>query len=55
MFSFLKKKNPLDKLEAKYKLLLREAHQLSTTNRSKSDAKIAEAEQVALEIEKLKN
>ncbi|NIJ44755.1 hypothetical protein FHR24_001194 [Wenyingzhuangia heitensis] len=55
MLSYFKKKNPLDKLESKYKLLLKEAHQLSTTNRSKSDAKIAEAEQVAQEIEQLKN
>ncbi len=55
MFSFLKKKSPLEQLEQKYKALLQEAHQLSTSNRSKSDAKIAEAEQVALEIEKLKH
>ncbi|NJB82236.1 Lacal_2735 family protein [Wenyingzhuangia aestuarii] len=55
MFSFFKKKNPIDQLESKYRILLKEAHQLSTINRSKSDAKIAEAELIAEEIEKLKH
>lgn len=54
MFSFFKKKNPIDILEKKYKSLLQEAHQLSTSNRSLSDAKVAEAETVAKEIEELK-
>ncbi|MGY5351489.1 Lacal_2735 family protein [Wenyingzhuangia sp. IMCC45533] len=54
MFSFLRKKSPLEKLEEQYKKLLKEAHQLSTVNRTQSDAKIAEAEKIALEIEQLK-
>lgn len=53
MFTFFKKKNPINSLEKQYKRLLQEAHQLSTTNRSLSDAKIAEAETVAKQIEQL--
>ena len=39
-----KRKSPIDKLYNKREKLLKEAHSLSTTNRSASDAKVAEAE-----------
>lgn len=53
MFSFLKKKTPLEKLNEKYTALMKEAFNLSKINRQKSDEKIAEAELVLKEIEKL--
>ncbi|MFT6880347.1 MAG: hypothetical protein ACI8UX_000732 [Psychromonas sp.] len=53
MFGLFKKKSPIDKLNEKYKKLLAEAHQLSTTNRSESDAKVGEADSVLKEIEAL--
>ncbi len=54
MFGLFKKKSQVEKLEIKYRKLLEEAHQLSTTNRSKSDDKMLEANQVLKEIEELK-
>lgn len=48
-----KRKSPIDKLYDKREKLLQEAHALSTSNRSASDAKVAEAENVLREIEKL--
>ncbi len=53
MFGFLKSRTPREKLEARYKKLLGEAHQLSQTNRSQGDAKYAEAEAVLKELDKL--
>ena len=50
MFGIFKKKTPQEVLQAKYEKLLKEAHTLSTTNRSKSDEKTAEAEKVMDEI-----
>lgn len=52
MFDLFRKKNPLEKLQIKYKKIMEEAHSLSQTNRKASDAKYAEAEVVAKEIEK---
>jgi cytoplasmic iron level regulating protein YaaA (DUF328/UPF0246 family) len=54
MFNLFKKKSPIDKLNEQYKKLLAEAHQLSTTNRTMSDSKVAEANKVADQIEALK-
>lgn len=54
MFGLFKKKDPIEKLSEEYKKLLEEAHSLSTSNRSKSDKKIAEAEAIANKIELLK-
>jgi chaperonin cofactor prefoldin len=54
MFGLFKKKTPLELLQNQYKELLNEAHQLSSINRKASDAKIAEADIVLKEIEKLK-
>jgi len=54
MFGLFKKKSPIEKLELKYRKLLEEAHQLSTTNRTLSDTKTFEADQVLKEIDKIK-
>lgn len=55
MFGLFKKKTEIEVLEAKYKKLLDEWHKLSTTNRTESDLKYAEAQKVADKIEALKN
>ena len=54
MFNLFKKKSNVEKLQAKYEKLMKEWHQFSTTNRSKSDEKYAEAQKVLDEIEVLK-
>lgn len=54
MFGFFKKKSPIDKLQEKYKTLLEEAYKLSSSNRSLSDAKTAEANEILKEIESLR-
>ncbi|MGM0934643.1 MAG: Lacal_2735 family protein [Bacteroidota bacterium] len=54
MFGLFKKKTKVEKLEVKYKKLLEEAHKLSTTNRSKSDDKMFEANEVLKEIDQIK-
>jgi hypothetical protein len=51
MFGLFKKKTELEKLQIKYKTLLKEAFELSKTNRSKSDQKTYEAEEIAEKIE----
>ncbi len=53
MFGLFKSKSPKEKLNAQYKKLLKEAHQLSTSNRSKSDEKMAEANAILDQIEAL--
>jgi hypothetical protein len=53
MFNLFKRKTEKEKLQAKYKKCLAEAYALSTTNRSASDAKTAEANKILEEIEKL--
>ena len=53
MFGIFKTKTPVEKLPDRYKKLLSEWHDLSNTNRSESDAKYAEAQQVLDEIDKL--
>lgn len=54
MFGLFKKKSKVEKLEVKYKKLLEEAHKLSTINRSKSDEKMFEANEVLKEIDQIK-
>ena len=54
MFGLFKKKSKVEKLEEKYRNLLEEAHRLSTFNRSKSDEKMYEANEILKEIEALK-
>lgn len=53
MFGLFKKKSELEKLQEQYKSLLSEAHKLSTSNRSASDKKVAEAEEVLKKIDSL--
>ncbi len=53
MFGLFKKKSPIDKLQSEYKKLMEQSFQLSTTDRTASDAKRAEAEKVAKQIEDL--
>ena len=53
MFGLFKSKSPLEKLQAQHAQLLKEAFELSKTNRKASDLKTAEAEEVAKKIEAL--
>ncbi len=55
MFGLFKKKSPVEKLEERYRKLLEESYQLSRIDRTKGDAKMAEADAVLKEIEALKN
>ncbi|MCB0483845.1 MAG: Lacal_2735 family protein [Flavobacteriales bacterium] len=54
MFNIFKKKSELDKLNDTYKKLLEEAYRLSHSNRVAGDAKMAEANEVAQRLEKLR-
>ncbi|EAZ79320.1 Lacal_2735 family protein [Algoriphagus machipongonensis] len=54
MFGIFKKKSKIEVLEEKYKKLQQESYKLSTVNRTESDKKLAEAEEVIKEIELLK-
>lgn len=54
MFGLFKKTSEVDKLQKKYEKLMAEWHQLSTTNRAKSDEKYAEAQKVLEQLESLK-
>lgn len=54
MFGFFKKKSPIDKLNEKYQKLMQESFNLSKKDRKAADAKVAEAEAVLKEIDKLK-
>jgi len=53
MFGIFKKKSEKEKLHAQYEKLMKESFELSTQNRSKSDAKAAEADAVMKRIEAL--
>lgn len=55
MFGLFKKQSPKQKLQKKYRKLLSEAHQLSTSNRKASDLKMAEAEEVLKQMDALKD
>ena len=54
MFGLFKKKTELEKLQEKYKKLLAESHSLSQRDRKAGDMKMAEAEEVAKQIDELK-
>lgn len=54
MFGLFKKKTEVEKLQSKYEALMKEWHTLSTINRSESDKKYAEAEEIAKLIDALK-
>ena len=53
MFGLFKKKSEKEILQEKYKKLMGESHKLSTSNRRLSDDKVAEAEEVLKQMEKL--
>ena len=53
MFGLFKKKSKLDKLDVKYRKLLAEAHQASTSNRTLSDQKMEEANKVLKQMDEL--
>lgn len=53
MFGLFKKKSEKEKLNKKYKKLLAEAHQLSTHNRTLSDQKMQEADEVLKQMDQL--
>lgn len=53
MFGLFKKKTEIDKLDAQYNRIMKEAHRLSTTDRKASDAKAAEANALLKKIEDL--
>ena len=55
MFGLFKKKSKSEKLEKKYKKLMQEWHDLSSVNRSASDAKFAEAQDIEKQINQLNN
>lgn len=55
MFNIFKKKSEIEKLQDKYKKLLAEAHSLSQRDRKAGDQKMADAEEVAQKIEKLRH
>ena len=54
MFGLFKKKSEMEKLQAKYKSLMEESHALSKVDRAKSDAKVAEAEEILKQMETLR-
>ena len=54
MFNIFKKKSKSEKLQEEYNKLMSDWHKLSTINRSKSDEKYAEAQNILEKIELLK-
>ena len=53
MFGLFKKKSPVEKLQAQYKTVMKEAFDLSKVNRSAGDDKYAEAEEIQKKIDQL--
>ena len=54
MFGLFKKKSEAEKLQEKYKKLMEEAYKLQSINRSDSDAKYLEADNILKKIDTLK-
>ena len=55
MFGLFKGKSEVEKLQDKYHKLVSEAHRLSTINRTESDQKTKEADDILKEIEALQS
>lgn len=55
MFGIFKRKSALEKLENQYAIALKEAFTLSKINRTASDAKQVEAENILSQIESLRS
>lgn len=53
MFGLFKKKSESDKLNEKYQKLMEESYKLSTSNRTLSDQKAQEANEVLQKIESI--
>lgn len=53
MFGLFKSKSEKEKLTKKYQKLHKEAFELSKVDRTRADAKFAEAEEIMSQIEKL--
>lgn len=53
MFKIFKKKTELEKLNDQYAKLMKEAHDLSTVDRKKSDKKVSESEVIMTRIKEL--
>ena len=53
MFGLFKKKSEKEKLQNQYEKLLKDSHNLSSSNRKLSDQKVFEAEEVMKLLEKL--
>lgn len=53
MFGLFKPKSELEKLQKQYEKLLKESHQLSTSDRAASDLKQAEAAEVLKKMDAL--
>lgn len=51
MFGLFKKKSEVEKLQEKYKKLLEEAYKLQSINRTDSDTKYKEADDILKKIE----
>lgn len=54
MFGLFKKKTEVEKLQEKYEKLMKESFDLSTKDRRASDSKVAEAELILKEMDKIK-
>lgn len=55
MFGLFKKKSEVEKLNEKYQKLMEESYRLSTSNRTASDQKASEANEILKQIEALQN
>jgi predicted transcriptional regulator YdeE len=53
MFNLFKKKTAVEKLQNRYKKLMSEWHDLSSTDRAASDEKYAQAQEILNEIDKI--
>ena len=52
MFGIFRQKSQVEKLQLKYKKLLEEAHKLSKVNRTQSDRKMLEANEILNQIDR---
>ena len=54
MFNLFKRQSPIERLQRNYEKLMKEAHALSISNRTASDAKYGEADAIGKEIDRLR-
>lgn len=53
MFGLFKKKTEMEKLQEKYEKIMKQSFDLSTKDRRASDAKVAEADLILKEMERI--